>query len=138
MSQDGPDRCLFQDWVAEHFGRNNRTKTITAEKYDKICNLVAGQDSNNSNAKFRFWVRSKGFRLLYPDGSNSVGQDLDTGCFDIGQPVLYVEYRPRKTVSYNFILLLIYISSSWLVGYNFSYSRSVISFSLFSVRFINL
>lgn len=65
---NGPDIQLFDNWVRKNYGGNSRTKTITREKYMKICALLRGEQTN-SNAKFRFWVRSKGFRLLRHDRS---------------------------------------------------------------------
>ena len=59
----GPDPKLFENWVCKNYGDNSRTKTITKEKYLRICALLRGEQ-RHSNAKFRFWVRSKGFRLL--------------------------------------------------------------------------
>lgn len=59
-----PDRKLFDSWVGKNYGGNSRTKTITKEKHLRICALLRGQQQRHSNAKFRFWVRSKGFRLL--------------------------------------------------------------------------
>ena len=64
LSDDGPDLSLFEDWVLKNYGGNSRTKTITKEKYVRICALLRGDQQRTSNAKFRFWVRSKGFRLL--------------------------------------------------------------------------
>ena len=59
----GNNAELFDNWVRKHYVGNSRTKTITSEKYLKICKLIRGEDTS-PNAKFKFWVRSKGFRLL--------------------------------------------------------------------------
>ena len=56
------DGNLFQKWLTANFLSNNRTKTVNAEKYDKICRYMLG-DNRNTNAKFRYWVRIKGFFL---------------------------------------------------------------------------
>ncbi|XP_066932287.1 uncharacterized protein [Clytia hemisphaerica] len=75
----GPDRQLFNDWVRKNYGGNSRTKTITKDKYIKICALLRGEQMN-SNAKFRFWVRSKGFRLLKHDRhTNKIEDDVVNG-----------------------------------------------------------
>eukprot|EP00794_Sanderia_malayensis_P004591 gene4591-5194_t len=53
MSMNEPDRLLFDKWLTTHFITNNRTKTISADKYERICGFISGKD--NSNAKFRYW-----------------------------------------------------------------------------------
>ena len=73
----GPDVELFDAWVSKNYGGNSRTKTITSEKYSRICKLIRGEDPN-SNAKFRFWVRNKGFRLLRHD--KMTDEILDDPC----------------------------------------------------------
>ena len=74
---NGPDIQLFDNWVRKNYGGNSRTKTITREKYMKICALLRGEQTN-SNAKFRFWVRSKGFRLLRHDrNTEEIADDLN-------------------------------------------------------------
>ena len=73
----GPDPELFDNWVHKNYGGNSRTKTITREKYTRICALLRGEQTN-SNAKFRFWVRSKGFRLLrYNRATDEIFDDLN-------------------------------------------------------------
>lgn len=77
----GPDLQLFQSWLQKNYGDNSRTKTITLEKYEKICKLLRG-DPCNVNAKFRFWVRSKGFRLLkFDHHSNKIIDDRNGRLF---------------------------------------------------------
>lgn len=74
----GPDVEVFDSWVRKHYGESSRTKTITNDKYSKICQLIRGEDSN-TNAKFRFWVRSKGFRLISHDKTTDVVNDDPDG-----------------------------------------------------------
>ena len=72
-SADSPNRETFQKWLTSNFLSNNRTKTIAAEKYDKICRYILG-DNRSTNAKFRYWVRTKGFflaRLCHSDFGHS-------------------------------------------------------------------
>ncbi|XP_057289874.1 uncharacterized protein LOC130612560 [Hydractinia symbiolongicarpus] len=73
----GPNTALFSKWVGNNYGGNTRTKTISKEKYTKICNLIRGDDTN-CNAKFRTWVRNKGFQLLRHDTTtNEIMEDLN-------------------------------------------------------------
>ncbi|KAG7455263.1 hypothetical protein MATL_G00254720 [Megalops atlanticus] len=58
----------FQDWCLRTYGDSGKTKTVTRKKYDRIVQLLNGSESNSSdNAKFKFWVKSKGFQLGVPD-----------------------------------------------------------------------
>lgn len=77
-SSAGPELEFFNSWVQKHYGHNSRTKTITKEKYEKIRKLIRGETCQ-VNAKFRFWVRSKGFRLLKQGSKDDVVDDKD-GC----------------------------------------------------------
>ena len=71
----GPDILLFDTWVNKNYGGNTRTKTITREKYEKICKLIRGEDPH-CNAKFRFWVRNKGFQIMKHDSvTNNITND---------------------------------------------------------------
>ncbi|XP_077571883.1 nucleolar protein 4 [Stigmatopora nigra] len=78
----------FQDWCLRTYGDSGKTKTVTRRKYNKIMqtllhndegsvaavaaaaaaatdngNGVYVQDNNHINAKFKFWVKSKGFQV---------------------------------------------------------------------------
>ncbi|XP_066558380.1 nucleolar protein 4-like b isoform X2 [Amia ocellicauda] len=61
----------FQDWCLRTYGDSGKTKTVTRRKYTKILQtLLQGEEadagfleSNHINAKFKFWVRSKGFQV---------------------------------------------------------------------------
>ena len=90
-STDSPNRETFQKWLTSNFLSNNRTKTIPAEKYDKICRYILG-DNRSTNAKFRYWVRTKGFflaRLCQSDfGHSFQGYEL------------MIKPHPEKQVSY--------------------------------------
>ena len=56
-------RRQFQKWVELNYGENSRTKTITQGKYNKICRYLLNEEIE-TDAKFRFWVKSKGFRII--------------------------------------------------------------------------
>ena len=54
----------FQTWATKNYGENSKTKTVTNRKYNRIVNILTGEECPNSeNAKFRFWVKAKGFKL---------------------------------------------------------------------------
>ncbi|KAK6491062.1 nucleolar protein 4-like isoform X5 [Huso huso] len=58
----------FQDWCLRTYGDSGKTKTVTRRKYDRIVQLLNGSESSSTdNAKFKFWVKSKGFQLGAPD-----------------------------------------------------------------------
>ncbi|XP_038622582.1 nucleolar protein 4 isoform X7 [Tachyglossus aculeatus] len=76
----------FQDWCLRTYGDSGKTKTVTRKKYDRIVQLLNGSESGSTdNAKFKFWVKSKGFQLGGSDEVNGGGG---------GKQVLYV---PVKT-----------------------------------------
>ncbi|XP_045881505.1 nucleolar protein 4 isoform X6 [Meles meles] len=77
----------FQDWCLRTYGDSGKTKTVTRKKYERIVQLLNGSESSSTdNAKFKFWVKSKGFQLGQPDEVRGGG-----GCT---KQVLYV---PVKT-----------------------------------------
>ncbi|KAM8782912.1 nucleolar protein 4 isoform 2-T2 [Rhynchonycteris naso] len=58
----------FQDWCLRTYGDSGKTKTVTRKKYERIVQLLNGSESTSTdNAKFKFWVKSKGFQLGQPD-----------------------------------------------------------------------
>ncbi|XP_036374902.1 nucleolar protein 4-like isoform X2 [Megalops cyprinoides] len=68
MEGDRDMHRQFQDWCLRTYGDSGKTKTVTRKKYDRIVQLLNGSESNSSdNAKFKFWVKSKGFQLGVPD-----------------------------------------------------------------------
>ncbi|XP_056240553.1 nucleolar protein 4-like isoform X1 [Seriola aureovittata] len=87
----------FQDWCLRTYGDSGKTKTVTRRKYNKILQTLLQGDEENSNgvflheksnnhinAKFKFWVKSKGFQIgTLQDGKN--------GSSD--RPVLYVPIK---------------------------------------------
>ncbi|XP_047425892.1 nucleolar protein 4-like isoform X2 [Mugil cephalus] len=87
----------FQDWCLRTYGDSGKTKTVTRRKYNKILQTLLQGDEENSNgvflhdksnnhinAKFKFWVKSKGFQVgTLQDGKN--------GSSD--RPVLYVPIK---------------------------------------------
>lgn len=66
-------RRNFQGWVELNYGENSRTKTITRKKFNKICRYLLGEPQIETDAKFRFWVKSKGFRIAHTEDSQSYG-----------------------------------------------------------------
>ncbi|KAK3710181.1 hypothetical protein QZH41_010577 [Actinostola sp. cb2023] len=66
-------RRNFQRWVQMNYGENSRTKTITRAKYSKICRYLLGEPLIETDAKFRFWVKSKGFRIVQSDDISAYG-----------------------------------------------------------------
>lgn len=83
-------RRNFQRWVELNYGENSRTKTITRTKYTKICRYLLGEPMSETDAKFRFWVKSKGFRIVRDEAQQTYGD-------------LYVPVKvPSTRVSYLF------------------------------------
>uniref|UniRef100_A0A8D0L4Y6 Nucleolar protein 4 n=1 Tax=Sphenodon punctatus TaxID=8508 RepID=A0A8D0L4Y6_SPHPU len=81
----------FQDWCLRTYGDSGKTKTVTRKKYERIVQLLNGSESSSTdNAKFKFWVKSKGFQL----GSSEEGSGGGAGGGGGGKQVLYV---PVKT-----------------------------------------
>ncbi|XP_059188993.1 nucleolar protein 4-like [Centropristis striata] len=86
----------FQDWCLRTYGDSGKTKTVTRRKYNKIMQTLLQNDESDGvyidnshiNAKFKFWVKSKGFQV----GTNVLGEHNKKGA--PGKPVLYV---PVKT-----------------------------------------
>ncbi|XP_029911941.1 nucleolar protein 4-like isoform X2 [Myripristis murdjan] len=89
----------FQDWCLRTYGDSGKTKTVTRRKYNKILQtLLQGDEENSSgvflhesnnnnnhiNAKFKFWVKSKGFQV-------GTLQEGKSGPAD--RPVLYVPIK---------------------------------------------
>lgn len=66
-------RRNFQGWVELNYGENSRTKTITRKKFNKICRYLLGEPQIETDAKFRFWVKSKGFRIAQAEDSPDYG-----------------------------------------------------------------
>uniref|UniRef100_A0A3B3Y9J0 Nucleolar protein 4 helical domain-containing protein n=1 Tax=Poecilia mexicana TaxID=48701 RepID=A0A3B3Y9J0_9TELE len=65
----------FRDWCLKTYGDSGKTKTVTRRKYDKILQTLLQEGEGDGghhhiNAKFKFWVRSKGFQVgrTGPDG----------------------------------------------------------------------
>ncbi|KAM6982103.1 LOW QUALITY PROTEIN: nucleolar protein 4-like [Tautogolabrus adspersus] len=87
----------FQGWCLRTYGDSGKTKTVTRRKYNKILQTLLQGDEENSNgvflqekgnnhinAKFKFWVKSKGFQV-------GTLQDAKNGSSD--RPVLYVPIK---------------------------------------------
>ncbi|XP_034731440.1 nucleolar protein 4-like [Etheostoma cragini] len=85
----------FQDWCLRTYGDSGKTKTVTRRKYNKIMQTLLQNDETDGvyidnshiNAKFKFWVKSKGFQV----GTNVLGEHKKGAP---GKPILYV---PVKT-----------------------------------------
>uniref|UniRef100_A0A672ZFQ7 Nucleolar protein 4-like a n=1 Tax=Sphaeramia orbicularis TaxID=375764 RepID=A0A672ZFQ7_9TELE len=85
----------FQDWCLRTYGDSGKTKTVTRRKYNKIMQTLLQNeepdgvyvDNSHINAKFKFWVKSKGFQV----GNNVLGEHNKKGA--PGKPVLYVPVK---------------------------------------------
>ncbi|XP_061076530.1 nucleolar protein 4-like [Conger conger] len=85
----------FQDWCLRTYGDSGKTKTVTRRKYNKIMQTLMQSEesdgvyveSSHINAKFKFWVKSKGFQV----GSNILSDHNKKGV--PGKPVLYVPVK---------------------------------------------
>jgi len=85
----------FQDWCLRTYGDSGKTKTVTRRKYNKIMQTLLQNeesdgvyvDNSHINAKFKFWVKSKGFQV----GSNILGEHNKKEAS--GKPVLYVPVK---------------------------------------------
>ncbi|XP_077991361.1 nucleolar protein 4-like [Glandiceps talaboti] len=77
----------FQTWALRNYGDSGKTKTVTKRKHDRIMRFLNGEEApTTENAKFRFWVKAKGFKLGPGEGDESM------------KDVLYV---PVKTTSHS-------------------------------------
>lgn len=98
----------FQDWCLRTYGDSGKTKTVTRRKYNKILQTLLQGDEENSNgvflhekssnhinAKFKFWVKSKGFQVR-------TLQDAKNGSSD--RPVLYVPIKATVSACSSFTL----------------------------------
>lgn len=80
----------FQDWCLRTYGDSGKTKTVTRKKYERIVQLLHGSESSSTdNAKFKFWVKSKGFQLGQPEEARAGG----------AKPVLYVPVKTTVSAS---------------------------------------
>ena len=103
----------FQEWCLRTYGDSGKTKTVTRRKYNKILQTLLQQgddqgdglfvhhhDNNNNshiNAKFKFWVKSKGFL---------VGTVHDGDASPPDRPVLYVPIKATVSASFLFPLYM--------------------------------
>ncbi|XP_017265217.1 nucleolar protein 4-like isoform X2 [Kryptolebias marmoratus] len=86
----------FQDWCLRTYGDSGKTKTVTRRKYNKIMQTLLQSDESDGvyvdnshiNAKFKFWVKSKGFQV----GTNVLGEHNSKKGAP-GKPVLYVPVK---------------------------------------------
>lgn len=102
----------FQDWCLRTYGDSGKTKTVTRRKYNKILQTLLPVDQQNStgvflrdqsatiSARFKFWVRSKGFQV-------GASQESRHGSAD--PPVLYVPAKNTVSGSAAPRLLLLYV-----------------------------
>jgi len=95
-------RRNFQGWVELNYGENSRTKTITRKKFNKICRYLLGEPQIETDAKFRFWVKSKGFRIAHTED----GQDYGVLYVPVKVPHTRVSPSVDKEVSYSKYLTL--------------------------------
>lgn len=102
----------FQDWCLRTYGDSGKTKTVTRRKYNKILQTLLPVDQQNStgvflrdqsatiSARFKFWVRSKGFQV-------GAAQESRHGSAD--PPVLYVPAKNTVSGSAAPRVLLLYV-----------------------------
>ncbi|KAG9269529.1 nucleolar protein 4-like [Astyanax mexicanus] len=90
---DGEMFGEFQDWCLRTYGDSGKTKTVTRRKYNRILQALLQQhtdepdayhETNHLNAKFKFWVKSKGFQVGGTEGHRERNGD---------RPVLYVPIK---------------------------------------------
>ncbi len=121
----------FQDWCLRTYGDSGKTKTVTRRKYNKIMQtLLQNEDSDgvyvdNShiNAKFKFWVKSKGFQV----GSNILGEHNKKE--PSGKPVLYVPVKSTVKCFFQLIICEWTVSLCvcvfmWLWDFNSQYGSA--------------
>ena len=66
MTPYGPDLNQFNEWIGKNYIQNKKTRVIPYSKYIKIYDYL--RDTNSKYcAKFRSWVKQRGFCLLYHD-----------------------------------------------------------------------
>ncbi|XP_029328034.1 nucleolar protein 4-like [Mus caroli] len=83
----------FQDWCLRTYGDSGKTKTVTRKKYERIVQLLNGSESSSTdNAKFKFWVKSKGFQLGQPDEVRGGGGGA--------KQVLFVRVKTTDTIKF--------------------------------------
>uniref|UniRef100_A0A671VKK5 Nucleolar protein 4-like a n=1 Tax=Sparus aurata TaxID=8175 RepID=A0A671VKK5_SPAAU len=95
QEENQPMFSEFQDWCLRTYGDSGKTKTVTRRKYNKIMQTLLQNDESDGvyidnshiNAKFKFWVKSKGFQV----GTNVLGEHNKKGA--PGKPVLYVPVK---------------------------------------------
>ncbi|KAI5095850.1 nucleolar protein 4-like isoform X2 [Silurus meridionalis] len=93
----------FQDWCLRTYGDSAKTKTVTRRKYDRILQALSlaedsDADGSHINAKFKFWVKTKGFQVENGDSQRDRNGKPD-------RPVLYV---PIKATGFQKILLYLH------------------------------
>ena len=121
----------YQPWVLATYGDAAKTKTITAKKYARIVALLRfsnGSDKSSSlsggpseatgseAAKFRLWVKSKGFHLGPPAGHSELSL---VGSHDL-------LYLPTGTDKVNFFIDLLTIEMiQFLTGFELGFYLNI-------------
>lgn len=104
----------FQDWCLRTYGDSGKTKTVTRRKYNKILQTLSHTDesdpvyieSNHINAKFKFWVKSKGFLV------GTIQGDLNkNGAAD--RPVLYVPIKATVSKCSSFLTVRVNVCAHY-------------------------
>lgn len=108
----------FQEWCLRTYGDSGKTKTVTRRKYNKIMQTLLQSDevdggvyvdNSHINAKFKFWVKSKGFQVGSScsgggsgsnGGSSSVLGEHNKKGSAPGKPVLYVPVKSTVKVRF--------------------------------------
>lgn len=121
----------FQDWCLRTYGDSGKTKTVTRRKYNKIMQTLLQNDESDGvyidnshiNAKFKFWVKSKGFQV----GTNVLGEHNKKGA--AGKPVLYVPVKSTVKCVRVCMLIRVYV---WRVCAHMSCPVTAFKLPLFS------
>lgn len=89
----------YQSWAERNYGDSGKTKTVTRKKYQRIVSYLRGDESpTTENAKFRFWIKGKGFKLCPPANADFCTQG---GINYSTEDVLYVPVK--TTVSFGLL-----------------------------------
>ncbi|XP_033120652.1 nucleolar protein 4-like [Anneissia japonica] len=81
----------YQTWAELNYGEGAKTKTVTQKKYNRIAAFLRGDEpATTENAKFRFWLKAKGFKL----GPEKDKEGNSEGSFD---DVIYVPVKSPES-----------------------------------------
>jgi hypothetical protein len=76
-------RQEYTRWALRNYLEAAKTKTVSRAKYERILGTLRGEFRNCAeNSKFRFWIRSKGFRISRADNEEE-GEILLVGTQEV-------------------------------------------------------